>query len=826
MKQCNNILAVIDIGTTKIVAIVGMKNVGGAIEILGLSQARSRGVKRGVIYDIEETVAAIQTVIDDVQNRSGIQFTDVFVGLAGHQIKCLQKSCHIIHDSCDTKITHVDIERLQSEIYKIPVELGEEIIHTVSYNYILDNETGIQNPVGMYGRKLEATFHIFIGDISVIRIIEKCINRVGINVNKLFLTSLASAEAVLTNDEKEAGVVLVDIGGSTTDVVVYYDNIICHTAMIPFGGNVVTEDIKVGCSVLQRYAEQLKVQYGSALGDIAPEDIIVSIPGISELESKEISIKSLANIIQSRMEEIIDAVNFEIQNSGYADKLAAGFVITGGGAMLKHLPQLIKFKTAMDVRIGLPNEHLSGSTKNEINHPMFATSVGLIILGFEYFETCKEISNASRSEQYVKPDSSVFAKHEENEEEMDTGSPPVQEEEKLFRTDKIKMTLSRMFEDDPDIFIGGGGEQEKIASEQNENPDNINYVHAKSPDSVVRRVAKIFDKNNYEILALSTENLIREKDKSSTIKQLSDSINNCIPYNFEQGKDSDFNDLIYTSVYAPERVVKNKNFFILAFIHTRQQKSEVKEIVHDFDGSMIQKAIQYLDVLIKIGTRLTFKLVLNEIILTEGVKYLVWLGDPSYVEFEVKIPESYKGDSVVGKVIICIDTIPVGVIKFKMRIEEGLKNIKEPAETKSIKYRNAFISYSSDDREEVLKRVSMLPKLGVNYFCDLLTLKPGDRWSIEVNKYIEEADVFFLFWSSSAKRSEWVQKEWSYALKIKGYDDNKSPDIIPIVIEGPPPPEPPKELKHLHFNDSFIYFNNAGNIVLNKGNEYLNQSAV
>jgi cell division protein FtsA len=245
-------------------------------------------------------------------------------------------------------------------------------------------------------------------------------------------------------------VVLVDIGGGTTDVAVYYDNIIRHTAVIPFGGNVVTKDIKEGCAILQRHAEQLKLQYGSALGDIAPEDKVVSIPGISGREPKEISFKSLAYIIQSRMEEIIDAVNFEIQNSGYADKLAAGVVITGGGAMLKHLPQLMKFKTAMDVRIGYPNEHLAGTAKNEINQPMYATSVGLIMRGFEFLDTYKKTFDASEKSEYTAPKKPVPQTVQEikdiPEEEAELVEQAYHDEDKIPTIEKIKGYLSRMFE--------------------------------------------------------------------------------------------------------------------------------------------------------------------------------------------------------------------------------------------------------------------------------------------------------------------------------------------------------------------------------------------
>ena len=445
MNKKEQYVAAIDIGTTKIVAIVGKKNENGKIEILGLSKALSKGVKRGVVLNIEETVNAIQTTVDDVQKRSGILFSEVFVGIAGQHIKSMKNRGYIMREAYDDEIKKEDVFRLIEDMHKIHIDIGEEIIHVIPQNFIVDNETGVKSPIGMCGRRLEANFHIVIGQVAAAKNIEKCIRKANLTVKDMILEPLASSDAVLTDDEKEAGVVLVDIGGGTTDVAVYYDNIIRHTAVIPFGGNVVTKDIKEGCAILQRHAEQLKIQYGSALGDIAPEDKVVSIPGISGREPKEISFKSLAYIIQSRMEEIIDAVNFEIQNSGYADKLAAGVVITGGGAMLKHLPQLMKFKTAMDVRIGFPNEHLAGTAKNEINQPMYATSVGLIMRGFEYLETYKKTFNAGSPDEFVMPKAAVVDIHEAEEEE-DAFVPPVREEEKIPLTEKIKSMLSRMFE--------------------------------------------------------------------------------------------------------------------------------------------------------------------------------------------------------------------------------------------------------------------------------------------------------------------------------------------------------------------------------------------
>ena len=390
MATNEKIVAAVDIGTTKIVSLVGRLNEQGKLEVLGINQTPSKGVKRGVVLNIEETVNAIQTTSSEAIEQSEIKFNEVFVGIAGQHIKSVKNRGYINRDSYDDEITRNDLQNLIDDMHKIPVDVGEEILHVLPQSYIVDNETGVKNPVGMFGKRLEANFHIVIGQISSARNIEKCINRVGLDVKQLVLEPLASSAAVLTDDEKEAGVALVDIGGGTTDVAVYYDDVIRHTAVIPFGGNVITRDIKEGCAILQRQAESLKVQFGSALGDLAQEDKVVTIPGISGREPKEISFRSLAFIIQSRMEEIIDAVSFEIENSGYMDKLSAGIVLTGGGSMLKHLNQLVKFKTGMDVRLGFPGEMLAVDSADEINQPMYSTSVGLLLKGLEYYNEKEE----------------------------------------------------------------------------------------------------------------------------------------------------------------------------------------------------------------------------------------------------------------------------------------------------------------------------------------------------------------------------------------------------------------------------------------------------
>ncbi len=440
MSKQNQIVAAIDIGTTKIVSIIGKKNESKKLEILSMSKTPSKGVKRGVVQNIEETVNAIKFTIDEIREASGLGFTEVFVGIAGQHIKSIRTRGYINRESDETEITREDIQRLIKDMQRIPIDVGEEIIHVLPQSFIVDHETGVKNPVGMSGRRLEGNFHIVIGRVASARNIEKCVNRVGLNINELILEPLASSEAVLTNDEKEAGVTLVDIGGGTTDVAVYYDNTIRHTAVIPFGGNVVTNDIKEGCAILNRQAESLKTQFGSALGDIAPDDKVVTIPGISGREPKEISFKNLAYIIQSRMEEIIDAVTFEIQGSGYYDKLAAGIVLTGGGALLKHLPQLVKFRTGMDVRVGLPNLHLAGEVDEEINQPMFSTSIGLVLKGFEYLKNNNQVTEKNKIDEEVDFEVAGIMDFEDKPEEGNSNK------RSLF--EKFKSTLNEIFAED------------------------------------------------------------------------------------------------------------------------------------------------------------------------------------------------------------------------------------------------------------------------------------------------------------------------------------------------------------------------------------------
>jgi cell division protein FtsA len=381
----SEIIVGLDIGTTKIAAIVGKRNEHGKIEILGMGRSESLGVMRGMVANIEKTVASIKEAVEEASIKSEVEIKEVYVGIAGQHIKSMQHRGMITRSNTDYEISQADIDAITDDMYRLAMPPGEEIIHVIPQEFIVDSEQGIKEPIGMAGVRLEANCHIITGLVTAAKNIYKCVEKAGLTTKALILEPLASAEAVLTEEEKEAGVVLVDIGGGTTDIAIFQDGIIRHTAVIPFGGNVITEDIKEGCSIIRTQAEQLKVKFGSALAKQTRENEIVSIPGLRGREPKEISVKNLAHIIQARVEEIIDHVHYEIKHSGYEKKLIAGIVITGGGSQLKNISQLVEYITGMDTRIGYPNEHL-GKGFDEVKSPMYATGVGLVINGLQEAE--------------------------------------------------------------------------------------------------------------------------------------------------------------------------------------------------------------------------------------------------------------------------------------------------------------------------------------------------------------------------------------------------------------------------------------------------------
>jgi len=411
----------LDIGTTKIAAMIGRRNEYGKIEILGIGKAKSMGVHRGVVNNITQTIQSIQMAVDEAIAVSGLKITDAVVGIAGQHIRSLQHSDYITRPKAEEVIDDEDLEKLEQQVYKLVMLPGEEIIHVLPQEFKVDGQAEIGEPVGMYGGRLEANFHVVVGQVSSIRNIGRCIKSAGLNLAGITLEPLASAEAVLSNEEKEAGVALIDIGGGTTDLAIFKNGIIRHTAVIPFGGNVITEDIKEGCSIIEKQAELLKTRFGSAWPGENKDNEIVSIPGLRGRDPKEITLKNLSKIINARVVEIIEQVFLEIKNYGYEEpkkKLIAGIVLTGGGAQLKHLKQLVEYITGMDTRIGYPNEHLAGDSDESLSSPAYATTVGLLMNGLKILD--KE--NAKTVVEV--PDETSENEEQEVPEKKETLKPP------------------------------------------------------------------------------------------------------------------------------------------------------------------------------------------------------------------------------------------------------------------------------------------------------------------------------------------------------------------------------------------------------------------
>jgi len=412
----NKISIGLDIGTTKIVAMIGKRNEYGKVQILGVGKSKSLGVHRGVVNNITQTIQSIQQAVNEAELSADCKIESVTVGIAGQHIRSLQHSDYITRTNSELVIDEDDIDRLINQVHKLVMLPGEEIIHVLPQEFKVDGQAEIKEPVGMYGGRLEANFHVVVGQVSSIRNIGRCIKSAGLDLEGITLEPLASANAVLSFEEKEAGVALIDIGGGTTDLAVFKDGIIRHTAVIPFGGNVITDDIKEGCSIIEKQAELLKIKFGSAWPGENKENEIVSIPGLRGRDPKEITLKNLSKIIHARTVEIIEQVYLEIKNYGHEEqkkKLIAGIVLTGGGSQLKHIKQLVEYITGMDTRVGYPNEHLAGDTDKDVTIPLFATAVGLVLDGLKRFE--KDINEKAEVKEVDNTDGEKNKPEQESE---------------------------------------------------------------------------------------------------------------------------------------------------------------------------------------------------------------------------------------------------------------------------------------------------------------------------------------------------------------------------------------------------------------------------
>jgi cell division protein FtsA len=388
MNQEQPIIVGLDIGTTKIAAIAGRKNEFGKLEILGFGRANSNGVQHGMVLNIDQTIKAIQTALENCRaSNPNLEIKEVYVGIAGHHIKSLQTRGDIVRQNNEDEITQDEIDKLVADQYKTYIPAGDQIIDVIPQEFTVDNFQNIPNPIGYNGVKVGANFHIITGDKNAIRNINRSVEKAGLKTEDLVLQPLASAAAVMCEQDLEAGVAIVDIGGGTTDLAVFYEGILKHTAVIPFGGENITNDIKTGLGVLKTQAEQMKIQFGSALSDEAKSNAFITIPGLRGMAPKEVSVKTLANIIQARMSEIMDFVTYHLKQVGLDNKvLNGGIILTGGGSQLKHLIQLTEYVTGLNARIGYPNEHLSGGHLEELAKPMYSTCIGLIMKGYNDYE--------------------------------------------------------------------------------------------------------------------------------------------------------------------------------------------------------------------------------------------------------------------------------------------------------------------------------------------------------------------------------------------------------------------------------------------------------
>ncbi|HEX9951894.1 MAG TPA: cell division protein FtsA [Rubricoccaceae bacterium] len=370
----------VDIGTTKICAVVASQDAGGRIHIRGVGVAESDGLNRGVVVNIDKTVEAVKKAIGEAERAAGAKTRSVVVGIAGDHIQSFQSRGVITVSGGE--IDRDDVRRLLEDTRHVAMPADREILHVLPQEFIVDGQDGVADPIGMSGVRLEANVHIITGLVSAAKNVYRCIEKAGYLVDDIVLEPLASSHAVLHDDEKEVGVVLVDIGGGTTDIAIFEDKTIRHTAVVAVAGNKVTDDLRKGLGILHDQAERLKQQFGVALVDMVAEDQEITIPGIGGRPDKSIWQSTLAQIIQPRLEEILEIVAIEVKRSGYGRHLSAGVVLTGGGALIPGTAELAADILGLEARVGRPIG-LAGGLVEEVSNPKFATGVGLVLHGFK-----------------------------------------------------------------------------------------------------------------------------------------------------------------------------------------------------------------------------------------------------------------------------------------------------------------------------------------------------------------------------------------------------------------------------------------------------------
>ena len=375
----NDTVVAIDLGTSKIAVLVGRKTQDGKLDVLASSMSDSlSGVVRGEIKNTEHVSKALKETIGRIEQDLGISIREACIGVSGQHVKTLKHSGYIFIENSDGEVRQRDVQRLNESMNNIQIPVGETIIQILPQEYRLDDEPDVREPVGMIGNKLDASFNILVGDKAAVSRIDKTLSKDNISATGHLLNPLAAAEAVLVPDEKELGVCVVDIGGGTTDVCIYHDNIIRHVAIIPLGGNIINRDIR-SYGILERRVEGLKVKFGGAVGKMERADKFITIPGLNARDPKEISCRNLASIIEARLLDIIDSVKHEIQKTGYEDRLGAGIVLTGGTALTRNIDVLFHNHTGCDVRVALPDTHVTEASVELVNSPVYSVAVGLLL---------------------------------------------------------------------------------------------------------------------------------------------------------------------------------------------------------------------------------------------------------------------------------------------------------------------------------------------------------------------------------------------------------------------------------------------------------------
>ncbi len=381
----DNIIVGLDIGTTKVCAVVAGTDENGRVNILGVGRAPSEGMMRGVVTHIDRTIRSITAALDEARSQSGVNIQSVIVGIAGDHIQSFQSRGVIGISGPDHEVTQADIDRLIEDTKRVALPSDRKIIHVIPQEFIIDGQDGVYDPLGMSGVRMEANVHIITGLVSAAQNIYKCVQRAGFEVSDMVLEPLASSYAVLDDEEKEVGIALLDVGGGTTDLAVFEERTIRHTAVIGIAGKKVTDDIRKGLGILNDQAEKLKKDHGFAYLPAVVDNDPIIIPGLGGRQPIEIDKKLLATIIQPRMEEIFEIAALEIKRSGYSKHLSAGVVLTGGGALIKGTSELAREVLGMPVKIGIPSGFAGGLVR-EIENPVYSTAVGLVYHGLKYQE--------------------------------------------------------------------------------------------------------------------------------------------------------------------------------------------------------------------------------------------------------------------------------------------------------------------------------------------------------------------------------------------------------------------------------------------------------